>query len=379
MSDGARTLRVLVVNWLDRENPKAGGAEEHLHQVFGRIARAGHEVVALTSGWPGCAPRAELDDVEVHRAGRRYTFSLHAPRYFRRHLAERDFDVVVEDLNKVPLYTPWWSDVPVVLLVHHLFGTTAFREANPLLASATVVLEQTVPRVFSDVPTIAVSRSTRDDLVRRGMDPDRIEVVPNGVDIDRYTPLPAGGIRFPEPSLLFLGRLKRYKRIDLVLRAAAVLRDRESDVTLRIAGGGDHADALRALAERLELGDHVRFEGFVPEDRKLELLRRSWLHVLTSPKEGWGISNLEAAACGTPTVASDSPGLRESVLDGETGRLVPHGDVEALAGALEELLRDHETRARMGTKARHFAERFTWDAAAEGVLDRLRATADVDS
>lgn len=375
MSEDARPLRALVVNWLDRENPQAGGAEAHLHQVFGRIARAGHDIVALTSGWPGCEPRAELDGLEVHRAGRRYTFSLHAPRYFRRHLAGRGFDVVVEDLNKVPLFTPWWSDLPVVLLVHHLFGATAFREANPLLAAATWLLERPVPRVFEGVPTIAVSDSTRKDLVRRGMDPERIEVVPNGVDVDRYTPLPAGGERFPEPSLLFLGRLKRYKRIDLVLQAVARLADRGMEVTLRIAGAGDHAASLRSLADRLDLGPRVRFEGFVTESRKLELLRRSWLHVLTSPKEGWGISNLEAAACGTPTVASDSPGLRESVRDGETGRLVPHGDVDALTDTLEALLLDEDTRERMAVEARRFAERFSWDAAADRVLAHLRSAA----
>jgi len=375
VSEDGRPLRVLVVNWLDRENPQAGGAEEHLHQVFGRIARRGHHVTALTSGWPGCEPGARLDGVEVHRAGRRYTFSLHAPRYFRRNLEGRDLDVIVEDLNKVPLFTPWWSDVPVVLLVHHLFGTTAFREANPLLAAATWLLERPVPRVFHGVPTIAVSDSTQRDLVRRGLDPERIDVVPNGVDVDHYTPLPAGAERFSEPTLLFLGRLKRYKRVDLVLRAVARLADRGREVTLRIAGAGDYADALRALSDRLGVDDRIHFEGFVTENRKLELLRRSWLHVLTSPKEGWGISNLEAAACGTPTVASDSPGLRESVRNGETGRLVPHGDLEALTDALERLLLDAETRERMAVEARRFAERFSWDAAAGQVLQVLRSTA----
>ena len=102
-------MRVLVVNWLDRENPLSGGAETHLHEVFGRLTRRGHQVTALVSGWPGCAPCAVLDGIDVHRAGRRYTFSFAAPRYYRRHLASRGFDVVVEDLNKVPLFTPTWT------------------------------------------------------------------------------------------------------------------------------------------------------------------------------------------------------------------------------------------------------------------------------
>jgi glycosyltransferase involved in cell wall biosynthesis len=109
----------------------------------------------------------------------------------------------------------------------------------------------------------------------------------------------------------------------------------------------------------------VEFRGFVSEDEKLELFRRAWVHVLTSPKEGWGITNLEAAACGTPTVASDSPGLRDSVLEGETGFLVPHGDVARLAGRIRALVQEPELRERLGRTAHAFAQRFTWDRAAE--------------
>ena len=101
------------------------------------------------------------------------------------------------------------------------------------------------------------------------------------------------------------------------------------------------------------------------EEEKIRLFRRAWVHVLTSPKEGWGITNLEAAACGTPTVASDSPGLRDSVVDGETGFLVPHEDVQALADRIRALIDDDTLRERLGGNARRFAERFTWDRAAE--------------
>ena len=120
--------------------------------------------------------------------GGRYSFAVRAYPYFRRHLADRPFDVVVEDLNKVPLFAPWWTDRPVVLLVHHLFGATAFKEAVPPVAAATWLLERPVPRVFRHSPTIAVSDSTRADLCARGLDPARITVVPNGIDLDTYAP-----------------------------------------------------------------------------------------------------------------------------------------------------------------------------------------------
>jgi len=365
-------MRILVVNWLDLENPQSGGAEVHLHETFGRLAHRGHEVVVLCSGWKGAAQRAEADGLEIHRCGSRYTFSLHARRYFRQHLQDRDFDVIVEDLNKVPLFTPRWGDTPVVPLVHHLFGRTAFSEASFPVALATVLLERPIPRVFGGLPAVAVSESTRDDLIRRGLKGEDIEVIPNGIDLDHYTP--GSSPKAELPTLLFMGRLKRYKSVDLVLQAVRRLVDRGVELRFVIAGRGDDESRLRGVTTELRLDDVVEFAGFVSEERKLELLRSSWLHLLTSPKEGWGIANLEAAACGTPTVASDAPGLRESVVDGQTGFLVPHGDVERLAERIGEVITDADLRARLGRGAAEFAADYSWDASAmrwEALLERV--------
>lgn len=371
-------LKILVVNWLDRENPQAGGAEEHLHEIFGRLASRGHEVTALVSGWKGCAPRATLDGIEVHRAGGRYSFSIAGPRYYRKNLRRNlplgDFDVVVEDLNKVPLFCRFWTEAPVLLLAHHLFGTTAFQAGAFPVALATWILERPIPAVFRRTQAVAVSESTREDLVARGLRARDIEVIPNGIDVDHYTP--SSGARTERPSLLFLGRLKRYKRVDLVIDAVGRLAAAGHDVTLRVGGAGEEADSLRAHARARGVADRVEFLGFVTDERKLEILRESWLHVLTSPKEGWGISNLEAAACGTPTIASDAPGLRESVLHGETGLLVPHGDVAALTESIAALFADAARREVMGRQARVFAEGFSWGAstdAFEGLLKRVVA------
>ena len=370
------SLRVLVVNWLDRENPQAGGAEIHLHEIFGRLVSAGHVVTLIASGWPGAPSRATLDGIGVHRTGGRHSFSLAAPRYFRAHLASQSFDVVVEDLNKVPLFTPFWTRLPVGLLVHHLFGATAFQEASWPMASATWLLERPIPRVFRNTPTVSVSESTKADLVLRGMDANHIEVIPNGIDLDALTPDPAVR-RFETPTVLFLGRLKKYKRVDLLIRAMGRLAAQGVPGRLLIAGKGDHQPQLEALASRLGLSERVKFLGFVSEEEKLDLFRRTWVHGLTSPKEGWGIANMEAAACGTATVSSDSPGLRESVVHGETGLLTPHGDVEALAAALGSILGDGTLRDTYGMQARAFSERFSWDASAvamEAFLGRVVAS-----
>ena len=357
-------MKILVLNWLDPENPQAGGAEVHLHQIFRRLVAWGHSVTLLCSAWPGCERRAALDGIEVHRVGGRYTLSFAAPVYFRRRLRAERFDVVVEDLNKVPFFSPFWGvGAPVTLIVHHLFGTAAFQEASFPVAAATWLLELPVARVFRSVPTAAVSDSTAEDLVRRGIPRSGIEIIPNGVDLEVLSPL-AREERFSEATLLYLGRLKRYKRVDLLLQAVAVLVRRGTSCRLLVAGRGDDQPRLEVLRESLGLREHVEFLGFVSEVQKRDLLRKSWIHLLTSVKEGWGISNLEAAACGTPTIASDVPGLRDSVVHGRTGFLVPHGDVEILSRRIEELLGDEEERTRLGVGARSFAEGFGWDASA---------------
>ena len=148
-----------------------------------------------------------------------------------------------------------------------------------------------------------------------------------------------------------------------MVRAFAALK--HPTATLEIAGAGDYRPALERLAASLDLGERVRFLGRISEAEKRHLLRRSWGLLFASPKEGWGITNLEAAASGTPVVASNSPGIRESVRDGETGYLVPHGDSTAMAAAMGRLAADRELVARLGVQARRFAETFTWERAGD--------------
>jgi glycosyltransferase involved in cell wall biosynthesis len=331
--------------------------------VFGRLARRGHDVTLLVSGFDGAPARATADGMDVHRTGGRHTFSIAAPAYYRQNLRRLAFDLVVEDLNKVPLFTPLWAAAPVVLLVHHLFGRTAFQEASIPVAAATWLLEKPLHRFYSAVPVEAVSRSTAQDLVARGFDERQITVIENGIDLDLYRPDP-GQRRFEEPTVLYLGRLRRYKRVDLIVRAFARMAAGGIAGQLIIAGSGPHAPAIERLVRELGIGDRVRLAGFVDEEEKLRLLRGAWVHVLTSPNEGWGISNLEAASCATPTVASDSPGLRDSVVHGETGLLVPHGDVDALATAIRRVLENATLREQLAAGALRFARSFGWDGTA---------------
>lgn len=365
-------MKILLVNWQDRLNPQSGGAEIHLHEIFSRLARGGHRVTMLVSGWNGAPERETVDGMEVHRVGSRHTFGAFAPAAGRRLLAGSGYDLVVEALNKVPVFTPLWTRTPVVLLVHHLFGTDAFREASFPVAALTWLLERPLPLAYHEVPVQAISRSTADDLAARGLRAADLRVIHPGVDPAFFAPDPAVPRR-AEPTFLYLGRLQRYKGVDRLLQAAARLRDRGVAVRLVIGGKGEFEPELRRLARRLRIEDRVEFVGFVSEERKRDLLRTSWANVFPSPKEGWGITNVEAAACGTPSVASDAPGLRESVRDGETGVLVPVNDVDALADALADLAARPERVEELGRAARRFALRLSWDAAAERTAAHLDA------
>jgi glycosyltransferase involved in cell wall biosynthesis len=314
----------------------------------------------LCGGWPGCPPRAVLDGIDVTRVGTRNSFRLLARRGYREHFASRPFDVLVEDINKMPLHTPHWGRVPVVAVVPHLFGSTVFQELPVPIATAVWLAERPIPWVYRKTPFEAISESTADDLVGRGIKRERIRVINCGIDSTTYTPDPAA--RAPTPVFAYLGRLKRYKAVDLVLRGFA--RAAIPGARLEVAGAGDYRPTLERLASSLDLDDRVTFLGRISEAEKLRLLRRAWALVFTSPKEGWGITNLEAAACGTAVIASNSPGIRESVRNEETGYLVRHGDVEALAAAMKRLAADRVLAERLGAQGRAFATSFTWERAA---------------
>lgn len=363
-------MNVLLVNWQDRLNPQAGGAEIHLFEIFRRLAAAGHRIRLVCSGWPGALATEQVDGIEVHRVGGRHSFALVGRRAVRRALRAERPDVVVEDINKLPLYLPTLTRLPFGVIVPHLFGTTAFAEAAWPMAATVVLAERAIPSVYRRAGFHVISESTRDDLVARGIARAAITVIHPGVDTVRYHPEPSLD-RTDPPSFLYVGRLRRYKGVGVAIEALALARRTRPDLSLDVAGSGDDRSRLEALARQRGVADAVRFLGFVGEAEKIRLFRRAWANVFPSPKEGWGITIMEAAACGTPSIASDSPGLRDSVRPGETGVLVAHGDAAALAARMVEFATDRDLVDRLGGNARRHAEAHGWDAAARATEDHL--------
>lgn len=366
-------MRILAVNWQDLTNPLAGGAEVHIEEILKRGTARGHEVTLACSNYPGGKSREERDGMSIRRRGSRHNFNFVAPFLVKDLLAEAKYDLIVEDINKIPFYLPLRYKLPHLAVIPHLFGKNIYQEANAVLASYVYFAEFPIPRVYRRSHFLAISDSTRDDLVTRGIRRELIDVAECGVDHSLYT-VDSSMKRFAEPTILYLGRLKKYKSVQHMIEALPIVRRSIPNARALVVGGGDYLGELMALTEKLGLTSCVEFTGFVPEAKKLEYLRRSHISLYPSPKEGWGITNIEANACGTPVVAANSPGLKDSVSPEKSGLLYEYGNVEQLSAQIVRLLKDRQLHDRMSATAVDWAKRFTWEDCAAGSFAAMERT-----
>lgn len=364
-------MRILVVNHRDWHNPRAGGVEEVLAHTLPAWVRAGHQVQLLVSDFPGDEPRElTLDGVPVRRHGDERIFNWIAPWFIRRHY--RDVDVIVEHLSKVACLLPWFTKVPVVGYAYHFYGRTLFRSVSWPVAAYVVAMEKLVPLVYGRGPLITISKSTAHDLQRIGFPARDMHVVYCGVNHEFLQPV-SWEEKTVHPSVLWVGRIRKAKGVAVTVEAFAQVARVLPEARLTIVGRGDYEGELRRHIDAVGLRDKVRLTGFLMTEELVRAMREAWVLTYSSPKEGWGLCVTEAGACGTPSVASNVPGLCESVRDGETGFLVPHGDTQALQDKLLLLLRDPELRRRMGIAARAWAETFRWEATARQALAVVEA------
>jgi len=352
-----------------------GGAEVHLHEILRRLVDRGHEVTWLACTYPGAADEEIGEDGIRYRRRGHWAFSnFNVIPLMRDELSKRSYDVVLEDINKVPFYAPLFTRLPVLAVIPHLFGRTVFRETNAAFATYVWLSEVPLSSVYRRSMFMAISDSTRDDLVRRGVKRDKIEVVHCGMDHERYQ-LDDPPTRGTAPRIVHLGRLRRYKSVDVVLRALARIREVFPDAELDVIGDGPDRLRLIELAKELGLESAAHFHGHVPRQEIVETLYRSHLFLNPSPKEGWGLTVIEANECGVPVVASRRPGLVDSVREGETGLLADYGDDADFAAKALQLLTDPPQWRAMSENAIRWARSFSWDDAAlatEDMLERAR-------
>ena len=358
---GCRRIRVLA--WRDLEDVDAGGSELHADHFMRRWAAAGLDVEQRTSLAAGLPALAERNGYRVVRRGSRYTVF---PRAVARQVLERgEYDSLVEVWNGVPWFSPLWCRKPRITFLHHVHGPMWDQLLPGPFAHAGRLLEARIaPPFYRRTLTLTPSEATRDDLLALRFRSERVVAVNNGVEAS-FVP---GGTKAPAPTVVSVGRLSPVKRQDELLAAAAIARRRVPDLRLVLVGDGPLRPALEAWVRDHDAAGWVTLAGHRTREELVGLYQSAWVVASASLAEGWGLTMTEAAACGTPAVATDISGHRSSVVDGVTGVLAP---LERLGEALADVLLDDRRRDSMAAAALARARTLTWDASALGILRSL--------
>ncbi len=396
MSASPRTLplagtRAVVVNWRDLEHSLAGGSERYAWEFAKALLAAGAEVEFITARDRGQARHGERDGIAIHRGGGAFGFYAFAAYSLLKR--RRSLDIVIDPECGIPSFSPLYvaRSTAVVLVVHHVHQQQFATYFPAPLARVGQWMERVaMPFIYRRRRTVAVSESTRDEMVTQLGWETSVEIIANGTSAPEAerglgTDPTEALVDKDLDRMVVLGRLVPHKRVDLVLRALHALRDERPGLHLDVCGKGPELDRLRWIAADLDLADRVTFHGYVAEKTKEAILRRAALHVCASDIEGWGQVVIEAAGYGIPTVARDVPGLRDSIRDGETGFLVPDSEdldevEQRLTGAIRTALVELEAseNQRLFIKAcTTWASGFSWARmhhdAVDLVVDERRA------
>lgn len=352
-------MRIVAINWRDLAHPLAGGAELVVDRLLTGFADRGHEVALVCGG-----PLATHEYTAVDSGGT-YDQYLRAPWICQTKF--KDADVVIDASNGVPFFSPLWRRGPSVCLMHHVHTEQwATRFPSAVAAGARVVERYAVPAAYRNRLLVAVSTSTSDDLQAIGFRADQIRVIESGVDNPPVLEIP----KSPSPLFVALARLVPHKRVELLLETWRQVH-RVTGGRFVVIGDGPQLDALRTEGAGIP---GLEFTGWVDDTQKAALLQQAWFLVHGAHHEGWGMVIVEAGSVGTPALALDAPGVRDSIVDGVTGWVVGSsaGDpTPELAQAWIRLAGQPETRRRLGEGARQFAARHSWDAAVDAWVDVL--------
>jgi len=367
------TLKILIFNWRCPKHPQAGGAEKATYEIAKRWVRWGHHVQLICGNFAGGQKYDDIDGIRVTRLGGKYSIYMKAILHYCRKLKGK-YDVVIDEINTVPFFTPLYVQEPHVAFIHQLAANVLFEELPWSQAKFWCFMEPHVLRLYENTPIIT-SQGTKEDLLRIGIAEHNIHVVNYGVDHNVYKPDKNKSLY---PHVFYLGRLKRFKGVHLLIKAMKQVVKEIPDAKLSIVGNGDtdYENELKQLKDNLNLSKNIVFYEFGLRDsllQKVQIMQEAWVLAFPSTREGFGLVVVEANACGTPTIATDVPGLRETVRDYDTGILVPR-NVDALADSITQVLSDNELRGRLSKRALEWSMEFDWDRTADKILQVLENT-----
>jgi glycosyltransferase involved in cell wall biosynthesis len=353
----SRKPRILIFAWRDIKHPQMGGSEVYVHEVAKRLAKE-HEVTLFTSNPGNLIDTDEIDRVKIIRKGGVLGVYFWAVIYYWMYF-RLSADVIIDVENGIPFFTPFFVFKPKIMVLHHLHKKQWFTEFPFPIALIGYIIESVVmPLAYRNTPVITVSPSSLNELKQLGFRDSQIFLGYNSI------PKKVGSVVQPSksPLIVYVGRIRAYKRIEIALNSIKRLSKEYPKLSMTVAGAGDDEERLNTLCEKIGIKDRVDFLGFVSERKKWELLQRAWVFVMPSMKEGWGITIIEAASCGTPAVGFDVPGVRDSIRNGYTGFLA--SDEEDFYMKLKFLLDEKKARESMGKAGIQWAQRFSWDTTA---------------
>jgi glycosyltransferase involved in cell wall biosynthesis len=355
VAENKTRMRVLWFNWRDIKHPEAGGAELFTHEVMLRLVKRGYDMTLYCAGFLNGLKTENIDGVEIIRDGGKYSVYNKAKNYYKKH--GNNYDLVIDEVNTRPFLTPKFvKGKPILALYHSLTRGGWFHETFfPINYIGYYYLERKWLSYYKDVMTVTVSNSSKEGLESMGL--KKILIVPEGVSV---TPLSRVPVKASTPLIVFVGRLKRHKLPQHAIEAFTIIKKEVPSAKLWIIGEG----YLRKELEKLGVKD-VTFLGHVEDELKFDILRQAHLILVPATLEGWGLVVTESNAMGTPAVAYDVAGLRDSIIDGKTGILVKDNSPESLARSAISLLNDQDTLCELSFNALSFSRNFSWDNTAQ--------------
>jgi len=353
-------MKVLWLSWKDRSHPRAGGAEVVNEELAKRLVADGHEVVFVVAQFPGARVEEERDGFRIIRVGGRYSVYWHAYRLYKKKFQGWP-DLVIDEMNTVPFFARFYVREKTIMFVHQLCREIWFYQMSFPLSLIGYLLEPLYLRLLNRSEVITVSESTKKDLIRFGFDQAKIHIISEGIDIKPITKLAPKNLE--QPIILTLGRCDPMKRTVDAIQAFELVKEKIPTALLVIAGlcDGDYGEKVRSMREASHHRDAITITGSITQEQKISLLREATVLVSTSVKEGWGLVVTEANSQGTPAVVYDVDGLRDSVKDGETGRITPQNNPQNLSDKIVELLQNNLSYESIRKNAWQWSKEITFE------------------
>ena len=366
-------MNILIFSWRDPKHPNAGGAEQVMHEHMKGWVKAGHKVTLFSSRVKGLPNEEVLDGIKIIRKGDQY-FGVKIAAFFYWLKNKDNYDFVVDQFHGVPFFTPLYVNKPKLAVLQEVANKVWFLNELPIPFNWIVGLlgylfEPVIFLFYKKVPFMVGSDSAKEDLVKAGIDPSKITIIPHGVIIRCPRPLSS---KEKIRTIVFLGALAKDKGIEGAIKTFSLL-NKEGKYNFWVIGRGgeSYVSKLLSMCNKLGLGNKVKFWGFVDDFKKFELLARA--HVLINPSfhEGWGLVNIEANAMGTPVVAYNSAGLTDSVKDGYSGVICKANTPDFLAKEVMNLINNENLYRKLQQGAKAWSKKFSWQKSRKLGLDLI--------